>query len=164
MSPDGTAKAGTPYPIEALEVLAWTVRVGATIAPAGDGVELLAPVVGAPVDPCEVAAVVLALGATWRDVRRAFDLAHAALGALGCPGWPALSSDVVTVAAWAWTLVAVLDADAEDVFEERAAVYEHDAGCPRWLAELRGAEDMVRRLALGATPALAGVLNSAHRS
>ncbi|AHG91859.1 hypothetical protein J421_4322 [Gemmatirosa kalamazoonensis] len=106
--------------------------------------ELRAPLVGTPLDAADVEDAVAVLGTTWRDVRRALDQAHVALGTLGCPGWPGLSPDVVTVAAWAWVLRDSLESDARDVFDERAAVYEHDAGCPRWLAEIRAAEDVVR--------------------
>ncbi len=114
---------------------------GAALALDGDELALLAPVVAGMGRACDAAGAVAALAAgAWRPVRAALDVAHARLGALGCPGWPAVPPAVLTHAAWGAAAVAALDADGRDRYDERAGILEHDAGLPRWLAEQFAAE------------------------
>jgi hypothetical protein len=144
-APAPTADAA---PLVVLTVLTWAISAGAAVTPAGAaGLEVLAPMPAAGHHPRaehlppEVHA---ALATGWPAVRAALDAARETLPERDCYGWPSVAPALLTLVAWADAVRAGLDADAAEWWEERAAIYEADAGFPRWYAESQAAEDLVR--------------------
>lgn len=126
-------------------VLTWAVGAGVALAPAGAaGVAVLAPAGdparGVPELPPDVRS---ALAADWPTVRAALDAALAALPSRDCYCWPSVPPALLTLVAWADLVRAGLDPDASEWWEERAAIYEADAGFPRWYAECQATEDVM---------------------